>query len=253
MKQKKRIVRKLESYLLAFVMVFAYVVNSYSAADTSNKKMLNDDVISGSSIEITDSSTSGAAIRTFEEEESSSITDEEVFSKWKKILFAWNGNNAVSVSGSTNTYMPADSYNLTINSDTIELLTLKIRVELETVDDVGYSLEAGDIKLSFEVIAKGEDADNEYTLILKTVSPKTTNPLKLWHDLGEPATPNTEQTKLIKSAAFPQVTSDRLTASEGSISFDQTLDPETVVYFELSKSKVKSDRGYSYERTITTR
>ena len=110
-----------------------------------------------------------------------------------------------------------------------------------------------DIKLSLEDIAKGEDADNEYTLILKTVSPKTTNPLKLWHDLGEPATPNTEQTKLIKSAAFPQVTSDRLTASEGSISFDQTLDPETVVYFELSKSKVKSDRGYSYERTITTR
>ncbi|WP_051199605.1 GH39 family glycosyl hydrolase [Butyrivibrio fibrisolvens] len=109
------------------------------------------------------------------------------------------------------------------------------------------------IKLDLEDIAKDGDTDNEYTLIIKIVSPKTTNPLKLWHDLGEPATPNSEQTKLIKSAAFPQVTSDRLTTSEGSISFDQTLDPETVVYFELSKSKVKSDRGYSYERTITTR
>ena len=104
-----------------------------------------------------------------------------------------------------------------------------------------------------ESIDDSPESDSEYTLILKTVSPKTTNPLKLWHDLGEPATPTSEQTKLIKSAAFPQVTSDRLTVSEGSISFDQTLDPETVVYFELSKSKVKSDRGYSYKRTITTR
>ena len=105
------------------------------------------------------------------------------------------------------------------------------------------------IKLGLEDLAK----DGEYTLIMKTVSPKTTNPLKLWHDLGEPATPNSEQTKLIKSAAFPLVSSERLLGKDGNISFDQELLPETVVYFEISKSKVNSDRGYSYERTLTTR
>lgn len=93
----------------------------------------------------------------------------------------------------------------------------------------------------------------EYTLISKTVDPSTTNPLKLWHDMGEPSSLTKDQTKLLKEAAYPLINSVRISSKEGYAEFTSCLKPETVAYFEMYASEVKSDRGYDYERTITTR
>lgn len=93
----------------------------------------------------------------------------------------------------------------------------------------------------------------EYTIISKTVDRETTNPLKIWHDLGEPANPTKDQINLIKEAAVPLVSSARLTSNDSKVEFRSCLRPEAVVYFELFASTVTPDRGYDYNRTITTR
>lgn len=93
----------------------------------------------------------------------------------------------------------------------------------------------------------------EYTLIAKTVDPQTTNPLKTWHDLGEPASLNKEQIALIKSTANPLVTTARLKNLGEHVEFSTVLKPEGVVFFELRASKLTPDRGYDYKKAITTR
>ncbi|MCQ2524501.1 MAG: glycosyl hydrolase [Lachnospiraceae bacterium] len=98
-----------------------------------------------------------------------------------------------------------------------------------------------------------EAKDSEYSLMYKVVDPDTTNPLKVWHDLGEPATPNKAQTKLIKESAWPLVKTDRLLPTDSRIETTFEVKPEAVIYFEIKESKMTSDRGYNYKKVIMTR
>lgn len=94
------------------------------------------------------------------------------------------------------------------------------------------------------------DADGEYTLITKTVDEECCNPLKVWHDLGEPANPSASETELIKSAASPFVASGIINAADGKASVSLKLRHNGVVYFELNKRDFTPDRGYDYERVV---
>ncbi len=95
-----------------------------------------------------------------------------------------------------------------------------------------------------------EDAqENEYTLVTKTVDETCCNPLKLWHDLGEPAYPNKEETELIKSAAWPLVASSVVKDSDASISVP--VKTNGVVYFTLTKRHFTPDRGYDYDKVVS--
>ena len=91
-------------------------------------------------------------------------------------------------------------------------------------------------------------AEKDYALLTKTVDEKSCNPLKIWHDLGEPANPSKEQTALIKEGANPFVSTCRLHADKNSVTFKLTVEEYGVVYFEITKTGGSSDRGYSYER-----
>ncbi|MBN2509217.1 MAG: hypothetical protein JXB03_03030 [Spirochaetales bacterium] len=93
-------------------------------------------------------------------------------------------------------------------------------------------------------------AEGEYFLVTRTVDEETCNPLKLWHDMGEPSHLMPGQLALLKEHARPLVTSKTLMSEDGELSFDLVLKPNAVVYFELSEVVRKSDRGYSYERVI---
>lgn len=104
-------------------------------------------------------------------------------------------------------------------------------------------------KIEFEL-------DGGYTLITKTVDEITCNPLKLWHDLGEPAYPNASEVELIRSAAWPQVASEVVggskQASDGaSASVNIKVRKNGVVFFTLTKRKATPDRGYDYEKVIS--
>ncbi|MCR4643240.1 MAG: xylan 1,4-beta-xylosidase [Lachnospiraceae bacterium] len=91
----------------------------------------------------------------------------------------------------------------------------------------------------------------EYTLISKTVDEKCCNPLKLWHDMGEPAYPTAEETELIRSAAQPLTGSSIINSENGAASVSLPVNKNGVVYFTLTTRRFTPDRGYDYEKVVS--
>lgn len=87
-------------------------------------------------------------------------------------------------------------------------------------------------------------------LILERVEESNCNPLKVWHDIGEPAHPNKKETALIKAAAFPRLETSRTTTSESFTSISVEVEENGVVYAEWRPVNIISDRGYSYEKVM---
>ena len=86
-------------------------------------------------------------------------------------------------------------------------------------------------------------------MISETVDPVTTNPQKVWHDLGEPKNPSKEQTELIRKFAYPFCESDILTKSRGGkITFDAEIRPQGVRYVSITPREFEGDRGFTYGR-----
>lgn len=84
--------------------------------------------------------------------------------------------------------------------------------------------------------------EGEYVLITKTVDEENCNPLKAWHDLGEPPNPTKKQLELILSCSKPLCKTHG--SSDGKVSLQ--LQPNAVIYFEFSKISMMIDRGYDY-------
>ena len=105
---------------------------------------------------------------------------------------------------------------------------------------------ANDIKAELSL----EAACGEYFLLTKRVDEKTCNPLKVWHDMGEPAYPDAEQNRLLQDAAQPEISSRRICVKEGEnqAEFSVELPEHAVVYFEIKSAPLTPDRGYHYER-----
>ncbi len=112
-------------------------------------------------------------------------------------------------------------------------------------------------------IAKPDEADEakqvtltlqansgEYTLLKKCVDEETCNPLKVWHDIGEPAHLNHEQRKLLREAARPALRTDRILACDGVVNIELKVNTNGVLYFELTAGKLLPDRGYDYGKAI---
>ncbi|MBP1585734.1 MAG: xylan 1,4-beta-xylosidase, partial [Lachnospiraceae bacterium] len=96
-----------------------------------------------------------------------------------------------------------------------------------------------------------ELSDGEYTLMTRTVDEVCCNPLKVWHDMGEPAYPSKTETELIRSSAYPLVQSDVVKADAGKEETDICVRKNAVVYFTLTKRELTSDRGYDYDKVIS--
>lgn len=91
----------------------------------------------------------------------------------------------------------------------------------------------------------------EYYCLTKTVDEETCNPLKIWHDIGEPVSLDEAQKRLLRDSAKPLVKTERKKQEAGSIRVELLLEKNGVVYFELNACKVSSDRGYDYERVVS--
>lgn len=89
-----------------------------------------------------------------------------------------------------------------------------------------------------------------YCLLNKLVDEECCNPLKVWHDLGEPAHPAKETVALLREAAKPLVTTERMDSTEGRVKLLFHLKKNAVQYFELRRAPLQSDTGYSYERVL---
>ena len=76
------------------------------------------------------------------------------------------------------------------------------------------------------------------------------NPLKVCHDLGEPANPTKDQIDLLKQTARPQIHTERMvpvSMPESHISIELNIKENGVVYFSLEPKPLHPDRDYSYE------
>jgi len=72
------------------------------------------------------------------------------------------------------------------------------------------------------------------------------NPLKVWHDIGEPANPSPEQIKLLQGVS-PLIATNRC---HGAPAIELTLGRNALVYFEIFPAPITSDRGFDYERAV---
>lgn len=121
-----------------------------------------------------------------------------------------------------------------------------------------WNIDEGDkIKEILFNLKAENNQENDYTLITKTVDETCCNPLKLWHDLGEPAYPTKEETELIKSAAWPLTSSSVVKVSgvagseDGKAHISIPVNKNGVVYFTLTERHFTPDRGYDYDKVVS--
>ena len=88
-------------------------------------------------------------------------------------------------------------------------------------------------------------ATKENVLITQLVDEEVCNPLKAWHDMGEPANPSQDELEILRASAQPLVKTERC---KNKVSL--TLKENAVCYFELKAAPIKSDRGYTYGRLV---
>ena len=110
-----------------------------------------------------------------------------------------------------------------------------------------YGDKKGTINVCLDIPAEDEE---KYCLVKKTVDENTCNPLKAWHELGEPAALTAEQKEIILEVSGPFVETEGVKAKAGVIRLDNTVTENGVVYFELLQIKKNNDRGYDYERAL---
>ena len=102
-----------------------------------------------------------------------------------------------------------------------------------------------------------------YLFLTQTVDEETCNPLKVWHDIGEPANPTKDQIDLLKQTARPQIRTKRMvpaampesqqlqqSSQQSHISIELNIKENGVVYFEVKPRTIHSDRGYDYNRVM---
>ena len=94
-------------------------------------------------------------------------------------------------------------------------------------------------------------SDHECTLITKTVDEECCDPLKVWHDLGEPANLTKAQKELLRASAKPLIGSAVIKAENGSAEITIPVNRNGIVYFELTKRIFTPDRGYDYEKVLS--
>ena len=86
-------------------------------------------------------------------------------------------------------------------------------------------------------------AAKDNVLITQLVDEEVCNPLKVWHDIGEPANPSQEELELLRTSAQPFIKTERC-----GNKLSLALKENAVCYFEIKAAPINSDRGYTYGR-----
>ena len=110
--------------------------------------------------------------------------------------------------------------------------------------------EEKELSLRLEIDLEGDKEDTAgaaYSMVQQIVDEDTCNPLKIWHEIGEPSSLSKQQIALLKTAATPMIKAESLEA-KGGLSVELSVEPNGVVYFEIEKINRRSDRGYTYPK-----
>jgi len=118
-----------------------------------------------------------------------------------------------------------------------------------TYRGVAYNM-CFDEKSALELNLELELSDGDYTLITKTVDENHANPLKTWHEIGEPSHLGKDELALLRETARPYVQSDIVRAKDGKLNIALNIDTYGLKWFEIKPLSIKSDRGYDYKRAV---
>ncbi len=112
----------------------------------------------------------------------------------------------------------------------------------------GYCGVAFDCENRTLVIETDAAEGSRYVLITRSVDEEHCNPLKAWHDLGEPANPSEWERKVIRDSAVPYQQTTVCTVTNGTLTVTIPVGTNGVTGFELIPATLTPDRGYDYER-----
>ena len=105
------------------------------------------------------------------------------------------------------------------------------------------TLETKQEQLDIEVLLP-DLKEKRAVLVTKTVDEECCNPLKAWHDLGEPANLKEEEIELLKAAAHPLIQTKVIDGK--SPKFTLNVKRNGLVYFEAAPAPLTQDNGYNY-------
>ncbi len=88
--------------------------------------------------------------------------------------------------------------------------------------------------------------DGEWVQITRMVDEEVCNPLKVWHDLGEPASLNHTQHALLRESARPLAGSKTLWPKDGRLTVTVELRENAVASVRLQKVERETSEGYEY-------
>lgn len=114
----------------------------------------------------------------------------------------------------------------------------------------GYAGVAFDCEKREITIETDAPCGSRYVLITRSVNEENCNPLKTWHDLGEPANPSKWETKVIRDSANPCMQTTVCTVADGKLVVTIPVGPRGVTGFELIPAALTPDRGYDFERVM---
>ena len=104
--------------------------------------------------------------------------------------------------------------------------------------------EREDVTLTLQLPIKGK-----YVLTTETVDETTCNPVKAWHDMGEPASLTSAQLRFLRQVGQPLCQTQQLEGEGISL----TLRENAVVRFNVAPAAGESDYGYDYNWYIDHR
>ena len=81
----------------------------------------------------------------------------------------------------------------------------------------------------------------EHSLIARVVDEETCNPLKVWHEMGQPASPTAAELNVLRQAGQPLVHSRVVDGA-----FRLNLGENAVVHFTVAPRSLQPDYGYDY-------
>ena len=110
---------------------------------------------------------------------------------------------------------------------------IAVRPDENTLRAVAWNVcekegEAKELSLHFNVPA------GDYIIIEKIVDENTCNPVKIWHDFGDPSSLSNDQAELLRLAATPLVQTKKVSCENG-LDYDLTVEKNGVVSVEIRK------------------
>lgn len=104
--------------------------------------------------------------------------------------------------------------------------------------------------LEFVIELPDAEENQEYLLLERVVDEKYGNPLRVWHEMGEPANPTRAQVDLLRQVAKPFIRTSNVIAKDGVVEIKLNIKPNGIQSFELIQVKRQKDNGYDYERVL---